>query len=49
MHDVACELACAVRMRSSNGREGPLSDKVCSVNPSNQNISLAECLETNMV
>ena len=21
MHDVACEFACAVRMRSSNGRE----------------------------
>ena len=23
MHDVACEFACAVRMRSSNGRERP--------------------------
>ena len=23
MHDVACEFACAVRVRSSNGRERP--------------------------
>ena len=33
MHDVACEFACAVRMRSSNGRERPQVKINCCIYP----------------